>query len=318
MLLSSKPLDERQVGWRRKTEPMWRHGMSGYETMNKTEWFIQKMRSGWFSRRGIVDLAETEFPDVSRKTLEGTIGQYWTDSVNPEWPTYKAIRARGLKIAKDGHRRRIVEDSGRGSSPSGMTGAKAPADSRRALPGIPLTAGGSPRLPDATFQRQGTESRTRELWNSNSADLWEWALDRYWSFVKASNLALEKEMDRLDINIIKAMTPQAWYWFLLDKYFRWKFTAPNRYASTTKSFRSYEANSMLQALHAIRDRLFAVDKDDIQKCLIVAKSIKGLGTAGASGLLAILFPAHFGTVDQFVVKALAELPELPERALIAL
>jgi len=42
-------------------------------------------------------------------------------------------------------------------------------------------------------------------------------------------------MERLDVNIIKAMTPQAWYGFLLDKYFRWKFTAPNRYASTTKT-----------------------------------------------------------------------------------
>jgi hypothetical protein len=124
-------------------------------------------------------------------------------------------------------------------------------------------------------------------------------------------------MDRLDVNIIKAMTPQAWYEFLLDKYFRWKFTALNRYASTTKSLRSYETNSMLQALHAIKDRLFTVDKDDIQQSLIVATSIEGLGTAGASGLLAILFPAYFGTVDQFVVNGLAEIPELPERGLIA-
>ena len=32
--------------------------------------------------------------------------------------------------------------------------------------------------------------------------------------------------------------------------------------------------------------------------------IHGLATAGASGLLAILFPNDFGTVDQFVVKVL--------------
>jgi hypothetical protein len=41
-----------------------------------------------------------------------------------------------------------------------------------------------------------------------------------------------------------------------------------------------------------------------------------LGTAGASGLLAVLFPSQFGTVDQFAVKALAKIPELPERDLI--
>ena len=39
----------------------------------------------------------------------------------------------------------------------------------------------------------------------------------------------------------------------------------------------------------------------------------GLGPAGASGLLALLFPARFGTVDQFVVGALRRVRCLPER-----
>ena len=73
----------------------------------------------------------------------------------------------------------------------------------------------------------------------------------------------------------------------------------------------------LAALHAIKQRLFAADKDNIQQCLSIASSIRGLGIAGASGLMAVLFPAQFGTVDQFVVKALAKIPELAERNLIA-
>ena len=73
----------------------------------------------------------------------------------------------------------------------------------------------------------------------------------------------------------------------------------------------------LAALHAIKERLFALDKDNIQQCLAVACSIRGLGAAGASGLLAGLFPASFGTVDQFAVKALTKIPELPESDLIA-
>jgi hypothetical protein len=113
------------------------------------------------------------------------------------------------------------------------------------------------------------------------------------------------------------MNPQAWFAFLLDKYFRWKYTTANRYASTTKILRTYAANNELPALHAIKERLFASDKDNIQQCLAIASSIRGLGTAGASGLLAVLFPAYFGTVDQFAVKALAKIPELPERDLIA-
>jgi hypothetical protein len=48
--------------------------------------------------------------------------------------------------------------------------------------------------------------------------------------------------------------------------------------------------------------------------LRIAKEIHGLGTAGASGLLALMFPQRFGTVDQFVVKALKQVEGLPEAA----
>jgi hypothetical protein len=92
--------------------------VSDYKTTDKTDWFIYKMRSTWFSRQEIVDLAATEFPDISRKTLNGTIGQYWSDSVNPKWSTWKAIRARGLKVVTANGRRRFVREPGHPSSPS--------------------------------------------------------------------------------------------------------------------------------------------------------------------------------------------------------
>jgi hypothetical protein len=124
-------------------------------------------------------------------------------------------------------------------------------------------------------------------------------------------------MDQLNADIVRAMDPQAWYKFLLEKYFRWKYTVPNRYASTTKILRTYEASNELHVLHGIKQRLFAMNSVDIQQSLALASSVRGLGTAGASGLLAVLFPAKFGTVDQFAVKALAEIPELQEGDLIA-
>ena len=37
-----------------------------------------------------------------------------------------------------------------------------------------------------------------------------------------------------------------------------------------------------------------------------------MGIAGASGLLSVLFPDYFGTVDQFVVKSLLRINELNE------
>jgi hypothetical protein len=250
-----------------------------------------------------VAIAAKEFSSIAVKTLDGTIGQYWSDSVNPKWGTYKAIQARGLRVVENGGKRSIVEGSGTFTQPV-------------------ANDTNSPPQPFSAPVRLVTDTQdrgdgTRDMWNTNDPGLWQNALGRYWTFVKASNLELEKEMDRLDADTVKAMNPKAWFEFLLEKYFRWKYTAPNRYGSTTKILRTYAANNELTALHAIKERLFAANKDNIQQCLSVASLIRGLGIAGASGLLAVLFPAQFGTVDQFVVKALAKIPELPERNLIA-
>ena len=48
----------------------------------------------------------------------------------------------------------------------------------------------------------------------------------------------------------------------------------------------------------------ALDPSDVGAALQTALAIRGLGTAGASGLLALLYPRDLTTVDQFVVKAL--------------
>ena len=63
----------------------------------------------------------------------------------------------------------------------------------------------------------------------------------------------------------------------------------------------------LHELKDIQERLFATPKNQVEKCLRIANEIRGLGPAGASGLLAILFPQDFGTADQFVVKRLQEI-----------
>jgi hypothetical protein len=158
----------------------------------------------------------------------------------------------------------------------------------------------------------------RDVWNSTSANVWEQGLRDYWTYIKPSLLALEREIQQLNPESVRAMDAQQWYAFLLEKYFRWKYTAPNRYASTTKSLKEYNTPMMLPLLHKIKDRLFTADKQDIKQCLSIACNIGGLGTAGASGLLSVLFPESFGTVDQFAVKALRLIPELPEKAHLAL
>jgi serine/threonine protein kinase len=171
--------------------------MADYKTVDKTEWFIQRMKSGRFSRQEIVELAAKEFPSTPMKTLDGTIGQYWSDSVNPKWGTYKAIQARGLRVVENAGGRRIVEGSGAFALPA----ANVRDSTLKACP-APIRAVADP---------QGRGNGTREMWNNNDPGLWQKALDRYWTFVKPSNLALEKEIDQLDTETVRKMNPQEWY-----------------------------------------------------------------------------------------------------------
>lgn len=119
-------------------------------------------------------------------------------------------------------------------------------------------------------------------------------------------------MEKLDPAKVQNLDEAGWYDFLLNVYFRWKYTAPNRYGSTTKQLRRYVDEGSLTDLHRIGQNLFVFDFEDIERGLTLAKSIRGLGTAGASGLLSILFPSYFGTVDQFVVNALRHVDDLPQ------
>lgn len=155
------------------------------------------------------------------------------------------------------------------------------------------------------------------FWHQGGTSDWSTALRRYWSFVKPSNLDLEREMDRLQLATIAAMNEKQWHAFLVDKFFKWKYTAPNRYASTTRQLARAVEEHGLTHLAGIRKNLLRFDLDDIRLGLQIASGIGGLGIAGASGLLAILYPSFFGTVDQFVVKALQEIPGLPESSRIA-
>lgn len=150
------------------------------------------------------------------------------------------------------------------------------------------------------------------IWQSHSESEWRAALEGYARYLKPENVAVEHEFENLDMAQIQALDDAAWFEFLKEKYFKWKYTAANRYASTTLHLQRYVAEARLGELHRIKRELFALDRSDIRRALQVAKQIHGLGVAGASGLLAVLFPADFGTADQFVVKALREVPDLPE------
>lgn len=151
-----------------------------------------------------------------------------------------------------------------------------------------------------------------ELWDSRDAEAWDHALGRYWDFVKPSNLELERRLESLDREWIRELDEKAWYEFLRDEYFRWKYTAANRYATTTRHLQRYVEESRLDDLYRIKQRLVALEPTDVRRGLSLACEIHGLGPPGASGLLSLLYPETFGTVDQFAVKALRGVPRLAE------
>jgi len=153
-----------------------------------------------------------------------------------------------------------------------------------------------------------------KVWHSGDERAWNQALERYWDFVKPADIELVRELEPLDLERIRELEAQGWYDFLFHKYFRWKYTAPNRLATTRRSLSKYVESGTIDDLHSIKEQLFSFPQQDIEQGLRIASSIRGLAIAGASGLLTLMYPEYFGTVDQFVVKALREVEGLPQRA----
>ncbi|HIK81794.1 MAG TPA: hypothetical protein EYF93_02680, partial [Planctomycetes bacterium] len=79
-----------------------------------------------------------------------------------------------------------------------------------------------------------TEINIQALWGSNNRGDWVNALEHYWSPVNPSRVELERGMDTLDLERVRAMNAEEWFEFLLKDYFRWKYTDARRFGSTTK------------------------------------------------------------------------------------
>ena len=159
--------------------------------------------------------------------------------------------------------------------------------------------------------------KTGELWSSHDLGAWNAALKKYWALVKPANLVIEQSLNTLDINRIRRFSESQWLEFLLEEYFRWKYTAPNRYITTTNQLKNYVAAGMLNDIDATRIALLGFPPENIKYGLVIATRIPGLGVAGASGLLSLMYPEHYATVDQFVVLALRRVNGLSRATAIA-
>lgn len=152
-----------------------------------------------------------------------------------------------------------------------------------------------------------------DFWNSKDKSEWRRALNNYYYALSQEEFSLDEEMDYLIAEDVKNYSVEEFYNFLHDKYFVWKYTAKNRLATTRKSLEKYISENKLHELQEIKDSIFTLDRNNIELCLSNATKIKGLGPAGASGLLAILFPRDFGTIDQFVAISMQKIQNIENR-----
>lgn len=171
---------------------------------------------------------------------------------------------------------------------------------------------------DQQANETGTDSLSdiSTLWNYGDEEMWKDSLEGYYDLLSESQLPLEQNMEEVNFEDIEALSVYQFYDFLYEWYFVWKYTQKNRLATTRKHLEKYITEDRMHELAEIQKRLFEADRDDIRECLSIASQIRGLGIAGASGLLSILFPSDFGTVDQFVVKSLLKVEGLREHDLL--
>jgi len=166
--------------------------------------------------------------------------------------------------------------------------------------------------------QQISETALASLWRSNEVSAWQDALAKYWNHGPVRrNIDVERHMDRLTAEDRGAILASggALVDFLDHWYYSWKFFAIAPYdipKHQAKVRIEYATNS--DKYNAIARRLGALNADDVDQCLryVASRSIPGLQLSAGSGLLAVLYPTWFGTVDQHTLRALQTLDD--ERA----
>ena len=173
-----------------------------------------------------------------------------------------------------------------------------------------------PTKNDTSSSEMEYNSKIAVLWHNTNEEMWKAALRSYWDRFNADQYRLEIEIGAINSSDVASLSVYEFYDFLYQLYYPWKFTNKLYLSRNRKLLEKYLFDDEIDRLARIQKRLFNLDFKDIKGCLAVASSIHGLGTAGASGLLSILYPEHFGTVDKFVVYSLLKIDDLQERSAV--
>lgn len=144
------------------------------------------------------------------------------------------------------------------------------------------------------------------FWHSHDSRIWEEKLSQYWNHVDNNkNSVLEHKMNDSNLYKMNILTPEKFYDFLHDEYLPWIFIDSRFLKQNTSRLEKYKKDlNEMDILKTIHSEILKFDPNDVKKGLKIAKKIYGLGDTGASGLLALLYPEYFGTLNASVVEAL--------------
>lgn len=145
-----------------------------------------------------------------------------------------------------------------------------------------------------------------KLWKYGSKEEWIKSIEMYDNVVKRNNSVVEQKLNNMKPDDFKKMSGEDFYKFLKDDYLSWKYTDSRR-KKTVKNNLEQFYREFKGEFEKIFSGIFTIDKDDIFLHFANVTRIKGIGAAGASGLLAIIFPEYFGTIDRFVVENLQKI-----------
>lgn len=146
-----------------------------------------------------------------------------------------------------------------------------------------------------------------KLWYSENENEWKKALEEYNKRIKSENKNVENDLSNISISDIKNYSGEEFYNLIHDCYIKWKYTDCRWFKGIKGCIENYNNKCGYIFFKNIHSDLLSIDKSEIESHLRNIMRIKGIGVAGASGLLALLMPEYFGTVDQFVVKELKKL-----------
>ena len=159
-----------------------------------------------------------------------------------------------------------------------------------------------------------------ELWNSTWEKDWSQALCHYWEIIEKRPREIkeiEKEMDSLDANQVEEHGPKEWYDFLHDKYFLWKYGQTEAMRENRETLqKSIETPGGLERLTSIKEKIFTFDRDDIREGLRIVSKISGISIVAGSGLLAVIFPRYYATIDKLLILAMKRIEEYRNDSMI--